>query len=112
VKYMMLFCNAMTDEAAWTAMEPDARSEVDNRVYAWFAEHGPRMSENARLDDPAKAKTVKPDASGDMLVTDGPYVESGEVVGGYAIVEAESVDEVVAMAKGWPVGAVEIRQLV
>lgn len=51
----------------------------------------------------------------DKTVTDGPYAELKEMVGGYVIVKAESIDEVVEMAKGCPVleigGHVEIRNI-
>lgn len=50
------------------------------------------------------------------VVSDGPYVESKEIVGGYSIVEAASYDLVVAIAKECPAaategGSVEIREL-
>ncbi|MEM8669421.1 MAG: YciI family protein [Planctomycetota bacterium] len=49
------------------------------------------------------------------LVSDGPYVESKEVVGGYNVLEAESYEVAIAIAKDCPVlqqgGNVEIREL-
>lgn len=49
------------------------------------------------------------------VVTDGPFVESKEVVGGYSIVKADSYDAAVALAKTNPNiaegGRVEVRQL-
>ncbi len=51
----------------------------------------------------------------DGIVSDGPYVESKEIVGGYSIVQADDYDQVVAIAKDCPAagggGSVEIRQL-
>ncbi|MEZ6096123.1 MAG: YciI family protein [Pirellulaceae bacterium] len=48
-------------------------------------------------------------------VTDGPFIEAKELVGGYSIVEADSIDHAAEMAKGCPVlthgGNVEVRQL-
>jgi hypothetical protein len=38
-------------------------------------------------------------ANGKIVVTDGPFTESKEVVGGYAIVEAKSKEHAVAMTK-------------
>jgi hypothetical protein len=50
-----------------------------------------------------------------MVVTDGPFVESKEVVGGYSIVQADSVKEAANLAKGCPGlqagGSVEVRRL-
>ena len=49
------------------------------------------------------------------LVTDGPFVETKEVVGGYLIVSAASLDEATIMSKGCPIleegGSVEVRQI-
>lgn len=50
-----------------------------------------------------------------MKMTDGPFMEGKEVVGGYVIVEAASLDEAVAMSKGCPIhtydGVVEVRTI-
>jgi len=49
-------------------------------------------------------------------VTDGPHVESKEVIGGYSIVQAESYDSAVAVARECPVSAmpgayIEVREM-
>jgi len=48
-------------------------------------------------------------------VTDGPYAELKEIVGGFVIVSAESVDDALALAKGCPAlasgGKVEVRDI-
>ncbi|HSE98685.1 MAG TPA: YciI family protein [Blastocatellia bacterium] len=54
--------------------------------------------------------------SGDKLVvTDGPFAESKEVIGGYWIVEARSYDDAVALARHCPSlefgGTVEVREV-
>ena len=49
------------------------------------------------------------------LVTDGPFVESKEIVGGYLIVTAKSVDDAAEISKGCPIfdegGSVEVREI-
>lgn len=56
-------------------------------------------------------KVVKADG----LVTDGPYTEIKELVGGYSIVKAETIEEATALTKGCPVfisgGNVEVREV-
>jgi hypothetical protein len=37
-----------------------------------------------------------------VVVTDGPYVESKEILGGFVILEAADIDEAVAIASEWP----------
>ena len=60
----------------------------------------------------ADARVVKPH----NVVTDGPFGEVKETIGGYMIVKAESVHEAVAFAKGCPVlqgegNSVEVRKI-
>jgi hypothetical protein len=58
-----------------------------------------------------EGKTVTPDG----VVTDGPYAEVKEVVGGYVFVKANSLDEAIAMTEGCPMfdhgGTVEVRKI-
>ena len=43
-------------------------------------------------------------------MTDGPFLEGNEVIGGYAEIDVADLDEALRMAKAWPPrGAVEIR---
>jgi hypothetical protein len=52
----------------------------------------------------------------DRLVTNGPYVEIKEAIGGYIIVKADSIDEAAELSKDCPVlnigGNVEVRMIV
>lgn len=47
----------------------------------------------------AKAKTVRKQSDGKVLVTDGPYTETKEHMGGFWILEAANLDEALAWAK-------------
>ena len=59
-----------------------------------------------------EGRVVKPD----NVITNGPYVEVKEAVGGYIIVKANSLDEATALADGCPIlargGNVEVRAIV
>jgi hypothetical protein len=48
---------------------------------------------------PASAKTLRAQPDGKMLVTDGPYTETKEHVGGFWILECANIDEALAWAK-------------
>jgi hypothetical protein len=53
-------------------------------------------------------------AGGQLMVTDGPYVESKEFLGGFWIVEAASYDEMVKLVSDSPhlaAGSLELRQI-
>ena len=61
-----------------------------------------------------KITTLRPQPNGEMLVTDGPYLETKEQVGGLSILETADLDEAVAWArKGANVGhmPVEVREI-
>lgn len=51
----------------------------------------------------------------DGVITDGPYAEVKEIIGGYLILNAESLDEAIQLAQGCPIlalgGKVEVRQM-
>jgi hypothetical protein len=65
------------------------------------------------LAPPDQRKTVRKHENGDLEVADGPAVPGPEQVGGYYIIEAESIEEAVAWAKKgrWLVGSNEVRQI-
>jgi len=48
---------------------------------------------------PANAKTLRAQRDGKVLVTDGPYTETKEHMGGFWILECANIDEAVAWAK-------------
>ncbi|MEM0993744.1 MAG: YciI family protein [Bacteroidota bacterium] len=58
-----------------------------------------------------EGKTVAPSG----VITDGPYAEVKEVVGGYVFVKAESLEEAIGMTEGCPMfdhgGKVEVRKI-
>jgi hypothetical protein len=61
-----------------------------------------------------KATTLRAQPNGEVLITDGPYIESKEHVGGLSILETADLDEALAWArKGAKLGrsAVEVREI-
>jgi hypothetical protein len=60
----------------------------------------------------AEGRVLKPN----NVITDGPYVEIKEAIGGYIIIKADTLDEAAELSKGCPIlavdGNVEIRELV
>lgn len=51
------------------------------------------------LSAPSQAKSVRAQANGDVLVTDGPFLEAKEHVGGFTILEAANMDEALSWAR-------------
>ncbi|HET7397612.1 MAG TPA: YciI family protein [Intrasporangium sp.] len=72
-----------------------------------FAEkHGSAIRGGNALQGADTATTIRGD-----VVTDGPFVESKEILGGYYLVEAADLDQALAIAKDVPArfGGVEVR---
>jgi hypothetical protein len=63
------------------------------------------------LQPSATATTVKIEKSGDHIVTDGPFAETKEQLGGYYLLDCKDLDDALAWAKRIPMpgGTVEIR---
>ena len=62
--------------------------------------------------EPADVATVVREQNGDILTTDGPFVEGKEHIGGFWVITAKDLDEALAWAKKATVacrGAVEVR---
>ena len=95
-------------------MSPDQIQAIIQRYVAWR----PRSSRTAARSTGHKLHDgqgrVMRGAGGAMKVTDGPYAEAREVIGGLFMIEAESYDEVVELSKDCPhldFGSIEIREV-
>jgi hypothetical protein len=65
------------------------------------------------LQATSTATTIRPDGRGDFVVTDGPFAETKEVLGGYYLIDAADLDEAISIAKQVPspFGCVEVRPI-
>lgn len=96
MKYLIL--GAIT-EAGQQLAPPDLEAWMAE-IGAWYEKYGSAgklADPGFQLEGPGKARTVR--AHG---VTDGPYIEAKEVLGGYSLLEADTIDEAVEISKTWP----------
>jgi hypothetical protein len=101
MRYVMMICG---DETAWygdPARAEAVMQEINSWWEKWHAE-GKVVEGGAELDSVRTAKTVSRGPDGQPLVTDGPYVELKDVIGGFIHLRADDIDEAVAIAAGWP----------
>lgn len=88
--------------------------EMQARTQKWLDWIGSIASQN-KLGDRGNRLQHDGKVLRGTVVTDGPYLETKEFIGGYSIVKAESYDKAVELAKGCPVlpmgGAVEVREI-
>jgi hypothetical protein len=93
------------------SLSEEERSAVYERYNAFGDEAGDRIVTGAELQSPATATTVR--VRGDeTVVTDGPFAETKEQLGGYYVLECASLDEAVQLAARIPGaehGIVEVR---
>ncbi len=118
MKYIALLTNHEDDRARWATMSEEesaaARAAEMPRWTALFEELGPHWVDGKELEEPAAAKTVRV-RDGETLVTDGPYAETKEQLGGYFVLDCEDLDQAIALATKIPVverASVELRPLV
>ncbi|MGA3254829.1 MAG: YciI family protein [Mycobacterium sp.] len=71
---------------------------------------GQHIKSGAGLHPPSTATTVRV-RDGEVLITDGPYVEGAEVANGFYVLSAADRDEAVKLASMIPASAVQVRQL-
>jgi len=113
VKYVLLFRGTTEDAVAFAAMSPDELGARYAQVGAWFAEHRSKIGATNQLQGPESATTVRFGPDGPPVVTDGPFLEGKEGIGGYAEIDVTDLDEALRMARTWPGrGTVEIRPVV
>jgi hypothetical protein len=99
------------DESGWESMTDDERQAVLQR-YMDFSSKAEVVG-GAELQTTDTASTVRV-RNGDRLVTDGPYAEVKEALGGFFILEAPSIDDACKLAAEIPAaeqGAIEVRPI-
>ena len=95
------------DEAGWAAGGPAA--EAVSKAHAEFGQqHADVLLGGNALQPTSTATTIR-----DGVVTDGPFAETKEALGGYYLIEADDLDQALAIAKEVPApfGGVEVRPI-
>jgi len=95
MKYVILIMNT---EASRNQSQAEQQAWYSD-ITAWYEKGG---GGSGKLADAGhqlagEARTVR--ASG---VTDGPFMETKEVLGGYSVLETDTIDEAVDIARTWP----------
>lgn len=111
MKYMLMFVG---EEAGWERQSPEEMKRAYDAVLKWWGEHSAagRILGGEELKPTRTATTVRKQ-NGRVVVTDGPFVESKEALGGYAIIDVPDLDAAIELAKTWPVlQTIEIRPIV
>ena len=113
MRYMLLICD---EEAVWGRYSEAERQQVmgEYRKFTLDIQASGHYVGGAQLQPVAAATTVKV-RDGKRLVTDGPFAETREQLGGYYIVNAKDLDEAIGLAARIPsakIGTIEVRPIV
>jgi hypothetical protein len=115
VKYLILIYSNPASREIWEGFSDDQRGE-GYRYYAALTEELAASGElivSEALADPSLAKRVSV-RDGQTLTSDGPFAEAKEVLGGFFLLDCESVERAVEIAARVPeaeLGLVEVRPI-
>jgi hypothetical protein len=113
MKFLMLVCWDAETMNAQT--EPDPAEVQAEESFPWLDDVQSRgiWITGDQLAPPRRALSIRV-RDGERVVTDGPFAETKEAVGGFDIIECASLEEAVEIAAGHPVaavGTIEVRPL-
>jgi hypothetical protein len=113
-KYMLLIYG---DAAQWEAMTPEQARAHDAAHAAFREAAGSSVTGGEELELAPMATSLRTDGAEGLLVTDGPFLETKEALGGYYLLEADDLDAVIKLAAHLPEvraghSGVEIRPVV
>lgn len=110
-RYLILIAYEPMD---WSTASEEVRAEFFEQhgaFSAYVAEHGKELA-SAALDDTDTATTVR-HVDGAVVVSDGPFAETAEMIGGYYEVELPDLDTAIEAVKLLPpTYALEIRPVI
>jgi hypothetical protein len=120
VKYLLLLTNQAEQIESWKDLSEEEQKRLRaeeipkwGELFGWIEQKGLKV-EGLELELPDDARTVRV-RDGETMVTDGPYAETKEQIGGFFVAECDDLDDAIELASRIPVvtkGSVEIRPLV
>jgi hypothetical protein len=111
MKYLLTFVRDQDQMYEGTDEEMRQAMEAWNEFNREAADAGVLIA-NEALELPKTAKTVRIEDSGDNVVTDGPFAETKEQLGGVCLIDVDGLEEAIGWAKKVPMrpgSAIEVR---
>lgn len=110
---MKFVCLGYADQSIFTKMDPKELERMMEECLAYddLLRKGGHFAGGEALVDASRARTLRY-SGGVLKVTDGPYAETREQIGGILILEADSMEHAVELMSGHPgvrIGPFEIR---
>lgn len=114
MQYLLMCC---FNEEKWAKIPEAQRNEIMREYGEWeqsIVKSG-HFRSGVQLESASASTTVR-QQNGKLVITDGPFVETKEQLGGYHLVECRDLDEALSIAARIPTlpygGAIEVRPLV
>ena len=112
MEYALLFYHPPATELPAAERAPVIAQMLDDmRVWLGELRQAGVYRATLRLAGPETAHSLRGQA-GDVMITDGPYAETKEVLGGFALIDCASRDEALRWARSCPlvrIGTIEVR---
>jgi hypothetical protein len=114
MKYLLLICTEDVVDVEQARRDPE-RSQAPALAEAWGQEMERRgvMVTGSPIRPASEATTVRL-RGGEVLLTDGPYAETKEQIGGFDLIDCQDLDEAIEIAAKHPMarfGMIDIRAL-
>ncbi len=108
MKYFLIHCVDRSSK-----LGPDEEARDEELLSAWLDEtiRGGTNLHGSRLEPDVAAKSVRV-RNGEVLITDGPFAETKEQIGGYDVLECADLEQALDLASRHPtalVGTIEVR---
>ena len=97
--YILMTFQGPDHVKAWEESSAEQKRSEMTDVMAWFSEHGAagRIVGGEELGWPREARTVRKRG-----ISDGPFIETKEMLGGFIVIDVASEAEALEMAAAWP----------
>jgi hypothetical protein len=113
MRFLLLIC--WDGEKMDAQTEPDPTDAADKEFFRWLNDLQARSIwvTGDQLAPPRHARSIRV-RDGKTIVTDGPFAETKEAIGGFDIIECGSLEEAVEIGAGHPgakTGTIEVRPI-
>ncbi|HET7686793.1 MAG TPA: YciI family protein [Candidatus Limnocylindria bacterium] len=101
MRYVMFTYPAPELVARYEHLSTDEMKADVARHVAWFEKHRSHIAGGEELGFPREARNLRR-RGGRVVVSDGPFIEAKEMLGGFIVLEVADLDEALSIASEWP----------
>lgn len=101
MKFVMLTYVSPERADEWDAMSSEQKQAYIDDHTDWFRTHGDRMTGGEELAYPPELYTIER-RGGRPSISDGPFAETKEILGGVIFFEADTLEQAQEIAAAWP----------